>query len=195
MLWSDWGAMGQLLFCACFWWVSIVQTSTRYQIGPKREKVSARKLPGEFQRELSINQNRFEYLNPLIGIGHHGNQEVDQHNHRHQHINTEHNFEQIFRPIRLRSRLASVNFIDLRLLGIRLTEDSKEQQLEWRDWVHSDCSTAGEVFGKMVSCTRRVGLVVDWCLGDFWRQDGLRWKETNENSMLLPGFADTYLTS
>lgn len=38
-------------------------------------------------------------LNPLVGVGHHSNQEVDEHHHRHHLVDPEHNLARNERPV------------------------------------------------------------------------------------------------
>lgn len=78
------------------------------------------------------------YLNPLIGVRHHSNQEIDEDDDRHQHVNAKDNFEQIFGPIGLRLRGARNELVHLRLFGRGLAEDGKEQQLERQYGIHAD---------------------------------------------------------
>lgn len=77
------------------------------------------------------------YLNPLIGVGHHSNQQVDQHNHRHQHVNAEDYFEQILHPIGLSGFGDILYLVHLRLFGCRLTEDGEEEQLKRGNRMHA----------------------------------------------------------
>lgn len=44
------------------------------------------------------------YLNALIGIGHHGDEQIDEDDDRYQHVDSEHNLEQILDPIGLCGR-------------------------------------------------------------------------------------------
>lgn len=59
-------------------------------------------------------------LYPLIGIAHHGDQEINKHHHRHQHVNAEGELEEDGRP-------SGLQRFYLELFVGRLTEDGEEQ--------------------------------------------------------------------
>lgn len=71
-------------------------------------------------------------LYPLIGIAHHGDQEINKHHHRHQHVNAEGELEEARRPFGL------VRFY-LEFCVRRLTEDGEEQQLDHVYGTYPDC--------------------------------------------------------
>lgn len=71
-------------------------------------------------------------LYPLIGIAHHGDQEINEHHHRHQHVNAEGELEEDRRPLGL------VKFY-LEIFVCRLAEDGEEQQLDHVHGTYPDC--------------------------------------------------------
>jgi len=71
-------------------------------------------------------------LYSLISIAHHGDQEINEHHHRHQHVNAEGELEENGRPLGL-------HCLYLELFVCRLTEDGEEQQLDREYGIHPDC--------------------------------------------------------
>lgn len=74
-------------------------------------------------------------LYPLIGIAHHGDQKINKHHHRHQHVNAEGELEENFRP-------KGLYWFYLEFSVCRLTEDGEEQQLDRENGIHTDCKYA-----------------------------------------------------
>jgi len=71
-------------------------------------------------------------LYSLVGIAHHGDEEINQHHYRYQHVNAEGQLEENGRP-------QGLHYLYLELFVRRLTEDGEEQQLDREYGIHPDC--------------------------------------------------------
>lgn len=82
----------------------------------------------------------FLYLYTLVSIGHHSNEEINQHNDRHQHVNAENAFKKHFRPVRLVVRVFDVRVVagTFQIVGGGLAEYREKQQIKSTDWILLD---------------------------------------------------------
>lgn len=78
------------------------------------------------------------YLNALVRIGHHSDEQVDQNDHRNQHVHAIDDFEQNFGPVWLVIVVSGVITGYFELVGARLAEHGKKEQLESADRVLLD---------------------------------------------------------
>ena len=72
-------------------------------------------------------------LDPLIGVAHHGDEEIDEHDHGHQHVDAEGQLEETGCPLGL-------ILLDLELAVGRLTKDGEEEVLEREHRIHFHCN-------------------------------------------------------
>lgn len=77
------------------------------------------------------------YLDTLVRVCHHSNEEINKHNHGYQHVNPEYEFEQYFGPEGL-IVLSSLPILSFELIGRGLAENREKQQLESLDGVLLD---------------------------------------------------------
>lgn len=106
--------------------LAIVRASMRcpIAIAPKKKKI-----PNKRELHQFPNTN----LNALISIRHHGYQEINENNHRHQQIDAKDKFKQNLGPLRPQmSHWINVN-------RGRLAKHSKEQTLKGQKWSHRSC--------------------------------------------------------
>lgn len=108
------------------------------------------------------------YLNSLVRIRHHSNEQIDKYNHWHQHVNAKDNFEQVLGPIWLRFRGVRGQFINLCLIGGGLTKYSEKEQFKGRNRIHAHwwrrrrrgrwSGSSGRFYlGGWVASTSRIG--------------------------------------
>lgn len=76
----------------------------------------------------------------MIGIGHHSNEQINQHNDRDQHVNAENAFKKHLRPVRLVVRVFDVRVVAgaFQIVGGRLAEYREKQQIKSTDWILLD---------------------------------------------------------
>lgn len=102
-------------------------------VWPKTAKNSSSKaLIGFFLTGIT---NKSCYLDALVRVRHHGNQKVYENDHRDQHVDAEHDLEQVGRPGWL-VRLQTFGRLHNQLVVGGLAEHAEKQQLERSYWVH-----------------------------------------------------------
>lgn len=78
------------------------------------------------------------YLDTLIGIRHHSNEQINQHYDRDEHVNAEYDLKEDLRPEGLVIMIDRVIGVDFHSVGGGLAENREKQQLESSDWVLLD---------------------------------------------------------
>lgn len=80
----------------------------------------------------------WRYLDTLVGIRHHSNEQINQHYDRDEHVYAEYNFKQDLSPGRLVIIFRGLIGVTFHVIGIGLAENREKQQFKSSDRVLLD---------------------------------------------------------